>query len=305
MLRVHPADYRGHSTRSRTTKIVQANAVGVESTIVGCLNPSSLIKNMPESKRSKVKFWAALGCGSLIILAAVSVITLFWLFTHRQDFSDQGLLIDSSTERTTRTTQTFVNSRAGLDGDRIAHYTDFSFQYPVSWRLDPNQRKPGQLNYVVVSRCLEIDPTLELNCDMQIEQFSVGPFWGPHQIQGDEPQLQDLLRKYKTQLERSIPSYQKVSEGKTQVGSYQGYEIRYTGKSRRSQSNGQDLLIWGRDVFLPDGQGNGVLLMTLATSLSSEIKSLEDVGVKGELPILLKSFRFTSPRSKSWPGFLF
>lgn len=260
---------------------------------------------MPEPKRSKVKIWAALGCGGLTILAAIGVLALLWLFTNRQTFSDAVFLTESSSDRTTRTTETFVNSRTGLDGDRIQHYTDFSFQYPVGWRLEPSQRKPGQVNYVTVSRCLENDPTLNLSCDMQIERFAIGPFWGPKQIRGDEPQLQDLLRKYNTQLARSVPFYQKVSEGKTQIGSYQGYEIRYTGRSHRSPVNGQALQIWGRDVFLPDGKGNGVLLMTLATSLSKEIKSLEDVGVKGELPIILKSFRFTSDRPKSWPGFLF
>ena len=52
--------------------------------------------------------------------------------------------------------------------------------------------------------------------------------------------------------------------------------------------------IWGRAIFLPPpaGQTDGVTLLMLATSLAPELKSVDDVGVKGELPMILESFRF-------------
>ena len=37
---------------------------------------------------------------------------------------------------------------------------------------------------------------------------------------------------------------------------------------------------------------NGVTLLMLATSLAQELKSVNDVGVKGDLPMVLESFRF-------------
>ncbi len=47
-------------------------------------------------------------------------------------------------------------------------------------------------------------------------------------------------------------------------------------------------------IFLPpvDGGKNGVTLLMLATSLAPELRSIDDVGAKGELPMLLESFRF-------------
>jgi hypothetical protein len=46
--------------------------------------------------------------------------------------------------------------------------------------------------------------------------------------------------------------------------------------------------------FLPpvNGGTSGVTLLMLATSLADELKTVNDVGVKGELPMMLDSFRF-------------
>ena len=55
-----------------------------------------------------------------------------------------------------------------------------------------------------------------------------------------------------------------------------------------------DIKIWGRVIFIPpaDGGTNGVTLLMLTTSLATELRSVDDVGVKGELPMMLESFRF-------------
>ncbi|PYS26807.1 MAG: hypothetical protein DMF75_21550 [Acidobacteria bacterium] len=55
-----------------------------------------------------------------------------------------------------------------------------------------------------------------------------------------------------------------------------------------------DVNVWGRVVLLPppNGGNNGVTLLMLTTSLAPELKSIDDVGEKGDLPMLLQSFRF-------------
>ena len=52
--------------------------------------------------------------------------------------------------------------------------------------------------------------------------------------------------------------------------------------------------IWGVGVFIPpvDGGKDGVTLLMLATSLAPELKTINDVGAKGDLPMMLESFRF-------------
>ena len=55
-----------------------------------------------------------------------------------------------------------------------------------------------------------------------------------------------------------------------------------------------DIRIWGRVIFVspPNGGQNGATILLLATSLASELNSVDDIGEKGELPMLLQSFRF-------------
>jgi hypothetical protein len=76
------------------------------------------------------------------------------------------------------------------------------------------------------------------------------------------------------------------------VGVYDGYEFRFEGSSLNTAKG--DLKLWGRVIFLPpqDSSKNGVTLLMLATSLAPELKTIKDIGEKGELPMMLASFRF-------------
>jgi hypothetical protein len=101
-----------------------------------------------------------------------------------------------------------------------------------------------------------------------------------------------MTENLSSQLAPKFPGYRKVSEGQTKAGVYDGYEFRFEGRSNNTDKG--DLKLWGRVVFLPpQGSGkDGVTLLMLATSLAPELKSVDDVGVKGELPMILASFRF-------------
>jgi hypothetical protein len=53
--------------------------------------------------------------------------------------------------------------------------------------------------------------------------------------------------------------------------------------------------LWGRVVFLPtgnEGDSAGATLLMLTTSLAPELSSIADVGERGEMPVVLDSFRF-------------
>ena len=101
-----------------------------------------------------------------------------------------------------------------------------------------------------------------------------------------------MVENLSAQFEKNFPGYRKVSEGETKVGVYDGYEFRFEAFSQNSIKG--DISIWGRAILLPplDGTRNGVMLLMLATSLAPELRSVDDVGAKGELPMILESFRF-------------
>lgn len=175
----------------------------------------------------------------------------------------------------------FVNSSAKLGGKLAEHYVDFSFYYPERWQKDPSA---GPTNFVQVERRLPPNYTQE--------NFAVGWYASTGSAEADQATFPRLAQDLSSKFEKSIDKYQKVSEGMTKVGPYDAYEFRFQGQSQQTDKG--QFKIWGVSVIVPpvDGSKNGVTILMLATSLAPELKSVNDVGVKGELPMLLESFRF-------------
>jgi hypothetical protein len=179
----------------------------------------------------------------------------------------------------------FENSNENLDGKLAEHYFDFSFYYPENWKRDPKSGVAGASNFVSVDRSLPPDFTQE--------SFAVGWFTSTGTFDGDRPSYSQRVEEYSNSLAKRIPEYKKVSEGPTQVNSMKGYEFRWEGLSKGTDRG--DLKLWGRVVFLPTGnQGDttGATLTMLTTSLAGDLSSVEDVGERGEMPVILESFRF-------------
>jgi hypothetical protein len=177
----------------------------------------------------------------------------------------------------------FVNSKAKLDGKLAEHYVDFSFYYPKTWEKDPKAGVSGASNFAKVERRLPPDFTQE--------NFAVGWYSSAGSAEGDRSVLPALAENLSKQFAKTFTEYKKVSEGMTKAGVYDGYEFRFESASRNTEHG--DIKIWGRVIFVPpmDGSNNGVTLLMLTTSLAPELKSVDDVGVKGELPMMLASFR--------------
>jgi len=178
----------------------------------------------------------------------------------------------------------FVNSKKRLDGKLAEHYVDFSFYYPKHWQKDPKAGVAGASNFAKVERRLPPDFTQE--------NFAVGWYSSAGSEEGDRAAFPGLAANLSSQFAKSFAEYRKVSEGSVKVGEYDGYEFRFESISRNTEHG--DIKIWGRVIFLPpvNGGSSGVTLLMLATSLATELKTVNDVGVKGELPMMLDSFRF-------------
>jgi len=178
----------------------------------------------------------------------------------------------------------FVNSNAKLTGKLADHYVDFSFYYPERWEKDPSAGVAGATNFVQVERRLPPNYTQE--------NFAVGWYESAGSADLDRSAFPRLVESLSAKFAKSIGNYQKVSEGETKIGPYDAYEFRFEGQSQ--QTDRGQFKIWGVSVFVPptDGGKNGVTLLMLATSLAPELKSVSDVGRKGDLPMMLESFRF-------------
>jgi hypothetical protein len=178
----------------------------------------------------------------------------------------------------------FVSAQENTSDKLASHHIDFSFYYPNRWEKDPKAGTGESNNFVEVHRQLPPNFTQE---SMAISWYdSAGSF------EADRDSFHSFVEKKSASFAQSIGNYKKVSEGPTKIGIYDGYEFRFEGLSQNTEKG--QFKIWGRVVWLPptnDGKTGATLLM-LATSLAPELQTVDDVGQKGELPMLLESFRF-------------
>ncbi|HEY6046191.1 MAG TPA: hypothetical protein VIU65_06265 [Pyrinomonadaceae bacterium] len=174
----------------------------------------------------------------------------------------------------------FVNSKDDVTGKLRENYVDFSFYYPDRW-----VKVPSTDNFIKVERRLPPDFTQE--------NFAVSPWYAPEGATTfDNDFFGALAEKDSSDFSKKFPEYKKISEGPTKAGAYDGYEFRFEAVSRGTDKG--DITLWGREIFFPPraGEKTGVKFLILTTSLAPELKTASDVSEKGELPMLLESFRF-------------
>lgn len=193
-------------------------------------------------------------------------------------------------------TKKFVNSKEGRMGTLLERYVDFSFEYPASWKVVPTEQEGP--NFVKVERAIVGDTPDDA---FTVENFAVGNFAleAPPALALEFLPL--LAEQLDAQFAKGFPNYKKLSAAATTVAGIKGYETRFTAMVPGTPKG--DITFWGRCVLLPDpaGNGKGITLIFLATSLSPAVKSAEDLGVKGELPVILKSLKLGKPAEKTPP----
>ncbi|MCM3902121.1 MAG: hypothetical protein ND866_10475 [Pyrinomonadaceae bacterium] len=280
--------------------------------------PGATTQPPQAKKRSKLPL--ILGAVALVLLMGVAGLTAVFFYVVKprlQEFQDGPVVVEDSppaeetntntvAENTNANTNTntnssseeaevpfvpppgttkFANSTTNLDGKLAEHYLDFSFYYPETWETDKKAGVAGASNFVKVERRLPPDFTQE--------NFAVGWYTSKGNFEADSPTFPRLVELLGTSLANSFPGYRKVSEGPTKVNSLDGYEFRFVSLSKGTEKG--DVQVWGRVIFVPtgiEGQTAGATLIMLATSLAPELSGVEDVGEKGEMPVILESFRF-------------
>jgi hypothetical protein len=270
--------------------------------------PGQPLAAAPPKKKSKLPL--ILGILAVLVVLGLGVVIAAYLLLLRFSSRPNAPIVTSEPSRTTSApavaaspaealaaaanepeayvpapgAEQFVNSKENLDGRLLEHYVDFSFFYPGTWQKDPKAGVPGASNFAKVER--RIPP------DFTQENFAVGWYSSSGSAAGDRALFPGLAENLSAQLATNFPEYRKVSEGATKAGVYDGYEFRFEAMSRDTPKG--DIKIWGRVIFVPPSHGGttGATLLMLATSLAPELETVDDIGQKGELPMLLESFRF-------------
>ena len=191
------------------------------------------------------------------------------------------------TSTTTGTMLPFANSTTGLKGKLKENYVDFSFKYPESWEGQADSGGEKAQNFVKIERTLPD----KSNGEITLENFVVGYFKHSNDAARNKVLLPKTVKQLSDQLAAKLPQYKKISEGPTKIGNYSGYEFRFQSVTKTPTKG--NIPLWGRAVLLMEPKTTkGVALLMLASSLAPEIKGPADVGVKGQLPSILKTFKF-------------
>jgi uncharacterized protein YxeA len=208
--------------------------------------------------------------------------------TSSEEAKTEGEKTESEFAAPPNTTK-FTNSQANLDGKLVEHYFDFSFYYPDNWVVDPKAGTAASGNFAKVERRLPPDFTQE--------NFAVRWYESKGTFASDLANYPTQVEEFSASLAKAFPEYHKVSEGPTKINSLDAYEFRWVGASKGSVKG--DLQLWGRVVFVPtgvEGDKTGAILTMFTTSLAPELSGVEDVGEKGQVPVILESFRFGKGR---------
>jgi hypothetical protein len=179
----------------------------------------------------------------------------------------------------------FTNSKEGLKGKFLENYVDFSFEYPAAWVEIEGDRKESK-NYVKVQRAIGGPED-----SFTQENFAVGNMNLTGNADADKLLIPQLMDQLKTNFKAGFPNYKNTSEGPTKFGDYEGSEIRFTSEFKHPDKG--PILIYGRVVLIrhPKIKTRGVMVILLGTSLAPELKEEKDLGVKGQLPTIVKSFK--------------
>jgi hypothetical protein len=253
----------------------------------------------PAPKKSKAPWiiGGVLGCLIIIIIVVLALGGLAYFGYKKADETAKSLNINVNRDTnrntshgattTTRTdepaagTTRYVNDRSDFTGTLAQNFVDFSFDYPEDWHLVPNETK----NFVKVEHDDANGTTLE--------NFAVGWISATGTVL-DKQLMPQLAGQLSSQFAQSFKGFEKVSEGETRIGDYDAYEIKF--KADLPGAAGGDATVFGRAVLIPppSGEKKGVALIMLTTDREPGIESPEDVGVKGEMPTILNSFRLGS-----------
>ena len=178
----------------------------------------------------------------------------------------------------------FVNSHATSQSpDLAAHYIDFSFNYPKGWTIDPATGTATASNFIKVVR-KDANQT-------DIESFAVGTYHGTGNPAQDQTLIPQLLDQLDSQFASALPGYHQIDTGTTTIAGQQVMQRRFAGATTLGS---KPLNFYGKIIVVPGpaGNTNGVLMLLLATDVSGEFHSVVDVGVKGQTPVALSSFKF-------------
>ncbi|HYH82073.1 MAG TPA: hypothetical protein VEX86_19860 [Longimicrobium sp.] len=169
----------------------------------------------------------------------------------------------------------YTGTEEGLNANLRSMFVPFSFRYPDGWAVVERGDAEDAMNFVKVERS---------NGGTTAENFAVGYLQLPPGREDDRELLGQLLSQLEQQFTQQFAGFQRVGDDRMTLDGRQATGFRFTGQQG-------EVKIFGRVLLLPVGDGRGLSIIMLGTPVGSGLSSLDDLGEKGGLPVILRSFR--------------
>jgi|GEM_PF-3108299 len=233
--------------------------------------PPGMPPGAPPKKRGMLPW--ILGCGGcgLLIVIALVVFGGIGYFARKAEQAGAGgtrTAVDESN------TTLYTATADGLGSNLRDKFVPFSFRYPEGWTVSERGAAADAQNFVKVERS---------NGGTTAENFAVGYLTLPAGQENDPALLTQLLSQLEQQFSAQFSGFQRVGDDRMTLGGHQATGFRFTGKMG-------EIDIFGRVLLLPVGDGRGLSIVMLGTPVQSGLSSVDDLGEKGGLPVILRSF---------------
>ena len=179
-----------------------------------------------------------------------------------------------------RGTTLYTSSEEGLNDDLRPHYLPFSFRYPDDWTVTERGDSAGGKNFVKVEKGEN---------GFTAENFAVGYMFATPGHESDPDLISQLLGQFEQQFSAQFPGFRRVGDDRLQLGGHQATGFRFTA-TVQTRERGR-VQVFGRVLVVPVGDGKGLSIIMLGTPVGSGLQSLDDLGVKGGIPVILRTFR--------------
>lgn len=174
-------------------------------------------------------------------------------------------------------TRYYKNDKKALKGVMAEKFLGFSIYYPKDWVQSNSDNK-------------YLDIAKKASDGLPIKQLLISRYDSNGTFEADIPLFDSLIETSNSDLRRILANYQVISKGEVpfQDGRWRTYEVKFQGIG-----SDKKLIIWGRRLWIPvqrPGMKSGFIITMIGTSLSKDVKSVEDLGVTDDLAEILKTF---------------
>ena len=229
----------------------------------------------PPEKKSSMP-WILGGCGCALLLALAAAATLFVLYLVGKNAQDKNKGGGTDDGGTSGGMTTFVATQGNIPAGLRDKFVAFQFEYPSNFEIEPSTQ-----NFVKVS-----ESVTEGGGEFTRENFAVGYITMPTADADNNALYPQLLAQLSAQFGSQFAQYRELAQMPETVAGNRGRALSFQAMINVTPLFGKVIVV--RNT----GNPRGVCLIMLATPKDPEVKTVADVGVKGDLAKILASFKF-------------